>query len=73
MKRLLLSSVAAVAISSTEFSADLSPINSKSETSLVPKSSLSLGLGGNLNLATFGQQNFYWAGVSNAYYDSTNM
>ena len=73
MKQLLLSSVAAVAISSTAFAADLSSINSKSETSLVPKSGLSLGLGGNLNLATFGQQNFYWAGVSNAYYDSSNM
>jgi outer membrane immunogenic protein len=34
-------------------------------TSIVPKSALSIGVGGNLNLTTFEQQNLYWAGTSN--------
>jgi opacity protein-like surface antigen len=56
------------------FAADLTSIvksnPSGNATTIVPKSGLSLGLGGNLNLATFGQQNFYWAGTSNDYFDS---
>ena len=39
----------------------------KASTSIVPKSALSVGIGGNLNLATFGQQNIWWAGTSNDY------
>ncbi|MFO1103984.1 MAG: outer membrane beta-barrel protein [Methylocystis sp.] len=34
-------------------------------TSLVPKSALAIGVGGNLNLTTFDQQNLDWAGTSN--------
>ena len=61
-----------VLLTGAAFSADLTSIlkpDASGSASLVPKSGLSLGLGGNLNLATFGQQNYYWAGVSNAYYD----
>ena len=61
-----------VLLTGAAFSADLTSIlkpDASGSASLVPKSGLSLGLGGNLNLAIFGQQNYYWAGVSNAYYD----
>lgn len=75
MKKLLLSATAlsATLLSGAAFSADLSPVahpvKSETSTSIVPKSGLSIGLGGNLNVATFGQQNFYWAGTSNDYFD----
>jgi opacity protein-like surface antigen len=75
MKRLLLSAttLSAALLSGTALSADLSastlPTTSTSSTSIVPKSGLSIGVGGNLNVATFGQQNFYWAGTSNDYLD----
>lgn len=65
-----------ILLTSITLAADLTSIlksDATSSPSLVPKSGLSLGLGGNLNLATFGQQNFYWAGVSNDYYDSNNI
>jgi hypothetical protein len=61
MKKTLLSATAlsTVLISGSVAAADLSSTkDSDVVTSLVPKSGLSLGLGGNLNLATFGQQNF---------------
>ena len=79
MKRLLLSAttLSAALLSGTALSADLSastlPTTSASSTSIVPKSGLSIGVGGNLNVATFGQQNFYWAGTSNSYYDNTGQ
>lgn len=71
MKKSLLSATAlsTVLISGSVAAADLSSTkDSDVVTSLVPKSGLSLGLGGNLNLATFGQQNFYWAGTSTDYF-----
>jgi len=64
-----------ILLTSIALAADLTSIlksDASSSPSLAPKSGLSLGLGGNLNLATFGQQNFYWAGLSNGYYDSNN-
>ena len=71
MKKTLLSAtvLSTVLISGSVAAADLSSTkDSDVVTSLVPKSGLSLGLGGNLNLATFGQQNFYWAGTSTDYF-----
>ena len=71
MKKILLSATAlsTVFLSGSVGAADLSSIKgSDAVSSLVPKSGLSLGLGGNLNLATFGQQNFYWAGTSTDYF-----
>jgi outer membrane immunogenic protein len=71
MKNIILSATAlsTVLLSGSVGAADLSSIKgSDAATSLVPKSGLSLGLGGNLNLATFGQQNFYWAGTSTDYF-----
>ena len=74
MKIKLLSATAlsTMLLTGAAFSADLTSILKSDESasaSLVPKSGLSLGLGGNLNLATFGQQNYYWAGTSNGYFD----
>ena len=74
MKIKLLSATAlsTMLLTGAAFSADLTSIlksDASASASLVPKSGLSLGLGGNLNLATFGQQNFYWAGTSNDYLD----
>ena len=75
MKKKLLTATAlsTVLLTGVAFSADLTSIlksdSSGSASSIVPKSGLSLGLGGNLNLATFGQQNLYWAGTSNDYFD----
>jgi outer membrane immunogenic protein len=71
MKKILLSATAlsTVLLSGSVGAADLSSIKgSEAVSSLVPKSGLSLGLGGNLNLATFGQQNFYWAGTTTDYF-----
>ncbi len=45
-------------------SVDLAP---KESVSIVPKSALSVGVGGNLNLTTFGQQHIWWAGTSDDY------
>jgi outer membrane immunogenic protein len=42
-------------------------LESKASTSIVPKSALSVGVGGSLNLTTFGQQHIWWAGTSNDY------
>jgi len=62
MKKSLLSATAlsTILFSGPVLAADLSsPFISTfgvSSDSIVPKSGLSLGLGGNLNLATFGQQ-----------------
>jgi outer membrane immunogenic protein len=74
MKIKLLSATAlsTMLLTGAAFSADLTSIlksDASASASLVPKSGLSLGLGGNLNLATFGQQNYYWAGTSNGYFD----
>ena len=73
MKKILLSATAlsTVLLSGSVVAADLSSIkSSEAGASLVPKSGLSMGLGGNLNLATFGQQNFYWAGTTTDYFVS---
>ena len=76
MKKSLLSATAlsTILFSGPVLAADLSsPFISTfgvSSDSIVPKSGLSLGLGGNLNLATFGQQNFYWAGTTTDYFVS---
>ncbi|MGI9230778.1 MAG: outer membrane protein, partial [Methylocystis sp.] len=73
MKKILLSATAlsTVLLSGSVSAADLSSIKSSDAvSSLVPKSGLSLGIGGNLNLATFGQQNFYWAGTTTDYFVS---
>jgi len=74
MKIKLLSATAlsTMLLTGAAFSADLTSIlksDASASASLVPKLGLSLGLGGNLNLATFGQQNYYWAGTSNSYFD----
>jgi hypothetical protein len=76
MKKSLLSATAlsTILFSGPVLAADLSsPFISTfgvSSDSIVPKSGLSVGLGGNLNLATFGQQNFYWAGTTTDYFVS---
>ena len=73
MKKILLSATAlsTVLLSGSVIAADLSSTKgSEDVASLVPRSGLSLGLGGNLNLATFGQQNFYWAGTTTDYFVS---
>lgn len=73
MKKPLLSAIAIVNVmSASAFSADLPSIKSAPETalSLVPKSGLSVGIGGNLNVATFAQQNFYLAGLSKDNFES---
>lgn len=54
----------------TGYAADSTSVVNQSVTkSIVPKSAISIGLGGNLNLTTPGQQNFFWAGTSNDYFD----
>jgi opacity protein-like surface antigen len=65
MKKLLLVSISSLAFSASAFGADLQSANKDASVSRVPESGLSLGVGGDLNLTTFGQQNFYWAGTSN--------
>jgi outer membrane immunogenic protein len=76
VKKSLLSAtaLAVMAFSSPAFAADLATITKSppdaGSPSLVPKSGLSIGLGGNLNVATFAQQNFYLAGLSKDVFQS---
>ena len=71
MKKLFLSATAIATVMSTSaFAADLPSINSEPATSLVPKTGISVGIGGNLNLTTFAQQNLYLAGLSNDVFHS---
>jgi outer membrane immunogenic protein len=65
MKKLLLASISSFAVTASAFGADLDGAAKTTSESRVPQSGFSLGIGGDLNLTTFGQQNFYWAGTSN--------
>ncbi|MGD9545737.1 MAG: outer membrane beta-barrel protein [Methylocystis sp.] len=65
-KRLLVgSALAAMAISDSVLALDLTMWGPESGATIVPKSGLSIGVGGNLNVATFDRQNFFLAGTSN--------
>jgi outer membrane immunogenic protein len=70
MKKLFLSATALTTLAylGTAHAADLAKITKSAPdvgvASLVPKSGLSIGIGSNLNVATFAQQNFYLAGIS---------
>ncbi len=76
MRKTLLSATALTALAciSPAIAADLATITKSAAdvatTSLVPKSGLSIGIGGNLNVATFAQQNFYLAGLSKDVFQS---
>lgn len=65
-KRLLFkTTLTAMALSSSALAADLTSSGPESGVTIVPKSAWSIGLGGALNVATFGRQNFFLAGTSN--------
>ncbi|MGD9658448.1 MAG: hypothetical protein AB7U61_12580, partial [Methylocystis sp.] len=54
-----------MAISGSALAFDFPMSGFESGATIVPKSGLSIGLGGNLNIATFGRENFFLAGTSN--------
>ena len=77
MKKLLLSTISLAALSTSPvLSADLSTIlntnSNKAASTLVPKSALSFGLGGNLNYGVYGTQYVYAVGNGTFFDDRGN-
>ena len=77
MKKILHSTILLASLSATPvLSADLSTIvntnSDKIDTSMVPKSALSFGIGGNLNYGVYGTQYIYAVGNGTFFDDRGN-